>query len=155
MNKTIILGNLSRDIEKKEITKSGEESSFVYTSAIAHTRKFKKRDGTMGKEVMFLDIAFFGRLGENAFKFFKKGHRVLLEGRLKFSQWPDKENPPKKRSKHSLIVESFKIIEKREKSSEESSVVTNQKEEPQQESLSDYSLDSDNIEKDGFFPQDY
>ena len=114
MNKTIILGYLTRDVEKKEIKKEGSPTKIVYSSGIAHTRTFRKQDGSQSKEVMFIDITLFGRTGENVYKYFKSGSQILVEGRLKFSHWKDKQNPDRKKTKHSLIVTSFDFVGKKE-----------------------------------------
>jgi len=161
MNKTIILGYFTRDIEKKVIEKEGKPPMTIYTSGFGKTRKFKKRDGSIGKEVMFINITFYGQLGLNASKYFKKGSPALLEGRLQFSSWQDKNNPEIKRSKHNLLIEKFDFVgiktsetkENKSKQDEhnknDENVATHLDEE-----LPDERTDED-YEKDAFFPADY
>lgn len=104
-NKVVIVGNLTRDIEMK-FTPSGLA---VANTAIASTKKFKAQDGTQKEEVMFIDIAFFGRTAEVAQQYLRRGSKVLVEGRLKFDQWTDQNG--QKRSKHSVSVESMQMLD--------------------------------------------
>jgi len=104
-NKVIIVGNLTRDIEMK-FTQTGLG---IANTAIASTRKFKTQDGTQKEEVLFVDIAFFGRTAEIAQQYLKKGSKLLVEGRLKLDQWSDQTG--QKRSKHSVSVESMQMLD--------------------------------------------
>ena len=61
---------------------------------------------------MFIDISFFGRTAEVAHQYLKKGSKVLVDGRLKLDQWTDTSG--QKRSKHSLVVESMKMLSDRD-----------------------------------------
>jgi len=103
-NKVILVGNLTRDIEVK-FTAS---NLAIGSTGIATNRKFKNQMGEEKEEVMFLDITFFGRTAEIANQYLKRGSKVLVEGRLKLDQWTDQSG--QKRSKHSLVVESMKML---------------------------------------------
>ena len=81
----------------------------IGNTAIASTRKFKAMDGNQKEEVMFVDIAFFGRTAEVAQQYLRRGSKVLIEGRLKFDQWTDQNG--QKRSKHSVSVESMQMLD--------------------------------------------
>ena len=107
-NKVIIVGNLTRDIDMK-FTSSGLA---IANTAIASTRKFKSQNGTQKEEVMFVDIAFFGRTAEIVQQYLKRGSKVLIEGRLKFDQWTNQNG--QKRSKHSVSVESMQMLGSKE-----------------------------------------
>jgi len=103
-NKVILVGNLTRDIEVR-FTAS---NLAIGNTGIATNRKFKNNMGEEKEEVMFLDITFFGRTAEIANQYLKRGSKVLVDGRLKLDQWTDKNG--QKRSKHSLVVESMKML---------------------------------------------
>ena len=103
-NKLILVGNLTRDIELKY---SGGGSAIANT-AIATSRKFTS-NGEKKEEVCFVDITFFGRSGEVANQYLRKGSKILVEGRLKFDQWTDQQG--QKRSKHSVIVETMQMLD--------------------------------------------
>jgi len=103
-NKIILVGNLTRDIEVR-FTAS---NLAIGSTGIATNRKFKNQMGEEKEEVMFLDITFFGRTAEIVNQYLKRGSKILVDGRLKLDQWTDKSG--QKRSKHSLVVESMKML---------------------------------------------
>ncbi|WP_428738866.1 single-stranded DNA-binding protein [Sulfurimonas sp.] len=103
-NKIILVGNLTRDIELRY----SQGGSSIAKSAIATTRRFTS-NGEKKEEVCFVDITFFGRSGEIANQYLRKGSKILVEGRLNFEQWVDQNG--QKRSKHSVIVESMQMLD--------------------------------------------
>lgn len=107
-NKIILVGNLTRDIE----VRFSASNLAIGNTGIATNKKFKNQMGEEKEEVMFLDITFFGRTAEIANQYLKKGSKILVDGRLKLDQWTDKNG--QKRSKHSLVVESMKMLGERE-----------------------------------------
>ena len=109
-NKTIIVGNLTRDLELK-YTQGG---TAIGSTGIASTRKFKGGDGAMKEEVLFVDITFFGRTAEVANQYLKKGSKLLVEGRLKLDNWTDQNGG--KRSKHSIVVENMTMLDSKSSS---------------------------------------
>ena len=122
-NKIILVGNLTRDIEVR-FTAS---SLAIGNTGIATNKKFKNQMGEEKEEVMFIDITFFGRTAEIASQYLKKGSKILVEGRLKLDQWTDQSG--KKRSKHSLVVESMKMLGGREEDQFVGQVPTSDKQE--------------------------
>ena len=103
-NKVILVGNLTRDIELRY----SQNGSAIAKSAIATSRKFTV-NGEKREEVCFIDITFFGRSGEIANQYLRKGSKILVEGRLTFEQWVDQNGG--KRSKHSVTVESMQMLD--------------------------------------------
>lgn len=101
----IVAGNITRDIEMRN-TSAGLA---IANAGIAANRKFKSKTGENKEEVLFLDITFFGRTAEVAQQYLRKGSKVLVDGRLKLDQWTDTSG--QKRSKHSLVVESMKMLD--------------------------------------------
>jgi single-strand DNA-binding protein len=104
-NKIILVGNLTRDIELKY----AQGGSAIANTAIATSRKFTV-NGEKKEETCFVDITFFGRSGEVANQYLRKGSKILVEGRLKFDQWVD-QTSGQKRSKHSVIVETMQMLD--------------------------------------------
>ena len=76
MNKVILMGRLTRD---PEVRYTGAESSAVARYTLAVDRRFKK-DG--GDSADFIQCVAFGKSGEFAEKYFKKGTKVIVEGRI-------------------------------------------------------------------------
>ena len=104
-NKTIVVGNLTREIELKYLSTGSE----ITKSAIATTYKYKTATGEQKEEVCFLDFTIFGRTGEVANQYLKKGSKVLLEGRLVFEQWTAQDGSA--RSRHILRVDEMKMLD--------------------------------------------
>lgn len=101
MNSVHLMGNLTRDVE---IRNAG--SSQVGNFGLAINRKWKDKDGQQQEDVVFVDCEAWGRTAEVIAQYHGKGDRILVEGRLKFDSWEDK-NGGGKRSKLSVVVERF------------------------------------------------
>jgi len=115
LNKIIMMGNLTRDPESKQFTKSSEGQLLYYPSfckfGIAVNRKSKTTD-----EVCFVDVIAWGQLAEVCQKYLTKGKPVLVEGRLKLWQW---EKDGKQNSKHVIILENMQMISEPKNKKEE------------------------------------
>ena len=98
MNKVVLIGNLTRDIELR-YTQIGY---CVGNAGIAVTRKFKNAQGETVEETCFIDLKFFGRTAEVANQYLRKGSKLAVEGRLKLEQWQDQSG--QNRSKHGVEV---------------------------------------------------
>lgn len=77
MNKVMLMGRLTRDPEVRY--SQGANSIAVARYSLAVDRRFRK-DGE--PEADFLNIVAFGKAGEFAEKYFKKGMKVVVVGRL-------------------------------------------------------------------------
>lgn len=109
-NKTIMLGNLTRDIELKYLP----SGTAVANSALAINRRFKNKMGESQDETCFIDIAIFGRTAEVANQYLKRGSKILIEGRLKLDQWSDQSGA--KRSRHSIVVDTMQMLDSKQDS---------------------------------------
>lgn len=103
-NKIILVGNLTRDIELRY----SQAGMGIASTAIATTRKYTS-NGEKKEEVCFVDITFFARSAEVANQYLRKGSKILVEGRLNFDQWVDKDG--QKKSKHSVVVETMQMLD--------------------------------------------
>jgi single-strand DNA-binding protein len=104
-NKVILVGNLSRDIELRY----AQTGTAIARTGLATNRRRRDSSGKNIDEVMFIDITFFGRSGEIANQYLRKGSKILVEGRLQFEQWVDHNN--QKQSRHSVIVENMQMLD--------------------------------------------
>ena len=105
MNKVILIGNLTRDIELKYTPKG----TAVGSVGIALNRKWTTEAGEKKEEVTFVDCEAWGRTAEVIGEWAKKGDKIMFEGRLKLDEWDDKETG-KKRSKIKVIIESMELL---------------------------------------------
>lgn len=104
LNKVLIAGNLTRDIETRYTPKGLAVGKF----GIAINRKWKSDGGETKEEVTFIDVDAFGRTAEVIAQYLKKGDPIFIEGRLKLDQWEDKQTH-QKRSKLCVVAESFQF----------------------------------------------
>lgn len=102
MNKVVVIGNLTRDVE----TRTTQGGQTIGKIGLALTRKFKGQDGSVKEEVCFVDCKMFGGQADNAMKYLAKGSKVAIGGRLFQEQWVDKQG-----AKHSKIVIIAETIE--------------------------------------------
>lgn len=105
MNKVILLGNLTRDPDLRYTPKGAAACGF----GLAINTRYTTQAGEERDEVCFVDIDVFGRSGENAGKYLKKGSPVLIEGRLRLEQWDDRQTG-QKRTRLKVLAEKVQFI---------------------------------------------
>jgi len=88
MNKVILMGRLTAEPDLKYSSKDTSMAIARYTLAV--DRRFaKKEDGN--KATDFIRCVSFGKAAEFASKYFHKGQRVLVEGRLQIGEFTNKD----------------------------------------------------------------
>ena len=100
LNNVIIAGNITGEIEHKEVG-NGSVASF----SIALNEKFKKADGSMGDKVHYIEVEAWGKTGEFIKNYFSKGKGICITGSLAQDRWEDSASG-QKRSK--IKVKAFK-----------------------------------------------
>lgn len=104
MNKVILLGRLTKDPEMR-YTQSAEPMAIArYTVAV--NRRFK-RDGEQDAD--FIPCVAFGKAGEFAEKYFKKGMMVCVSGRIQVRSWEDQSG--QKRWSTEVVLEEQDFAE--------------------------------------------
>ena len=86
MNKVILMGRLTRDPEIRY--SQGERSTAVARYSLAVNRTFK-RDGDPDAD--FINCVAFGRQAEFAEKYFHKGIRIVITGRIQTGSYTNKD----------------------------------------------------------------
>ena len=85
MNKVILMGRLARD---PEVRYGGANNTAVAKYSLAVPRKFK-RDGD--QECDFINCVAFGKLGEFAEKYLRKGTKIAVAGRIQTGSYTSKD----------------------------------------------------------------
>lgn len=85
LNKVFVLGNLTRDPERRNLP-SGQA---VCNFGLATNRFYTDKDGQKQQVAEFHNIVAFGNLAEIASQYLKKGSLALIEGRLQTRNWQD------------------------------------------------------------------
>ena len=78
LNKVILIGNLGADPE----TRFMQDQTCVCNLRLATTEKFKNRAGEQQEKTEWHRVVLWGRLGEIANQYLKKGARVYIEGKI-------------------------------------------------------------------------
>jgi len=107
-NKVLLMGNLTRDIEVRQIGSGQSVANF----GLAVTHKYRTAAGENREETTFVDCEMWGKRGEAMARYLSKGKPVFIEGRLKLDTWQDK-NDGSNRSKLRVVAESFEFIDSR------------------------------------------
>lgn len=99
LNRTVLMGRLTRDPELRHTGKGTAVASF----SLAVDRPFKGQDGK--KQTDFIDIVAWGNTADFAARYFTKGRMAVVEGRLQTRDWQAKDGG--KRRSVEVIAESL------------------------------------------------
>ncbi|MCP5151743.1 MAG: single-stranded DNA-binding protein [Ectothiorhodospiraceae bacterium] len=88
INKVILVGNLGADPESRT-TPSG---TTVTNARLATSESWRDRQsGEQQERTEWHTVVFFGRLGEIAAQYLRKGRQVYVEGSLRTRKWQDRD----------------------------------------------------------------
>ncbi|MFI4881770.1 MAG: single-stranded DNA-binding protein [Phycisphaerales bacterium JB064] len=104
MNSVNLMGRLGRDVELRYTS----NNNAVAALSVAVEDRYRAKDGTTKKSVVWVECEAWGKVAETIARYFKKGDKILLEGRLKLDQW---EQDGQKRSKLKVALNNFHFIE--------------------------------------------
>ena len=90
LNKVLLAGRLTRD---PELRYTGANVPFC-KMGLAVSRIYRTKDGERREETVFVDVTAWRGTAEYCGERLRKGNPVLVEGRLRSSEWEDKENGP-------------------------------------------------------------
>ncbi|MBZ4039508.1 MAG: single-stranded DNA-binding protein [Lysobacterales bacterium RIFOXYD1_FULL_69_11] len=91
INKVILVGNLGNDPEMK-YTQGGMA---VCTLSLATTSVRKDRDGNTQEKTEWHRVKLFGKLGEIAGEYLKKGRQVYIEGSIRYDKFTGQDGVEK------------------------------------------------------------
>jgi single-strand DNA-binding protein len=103
INKAIIIGNLTRDPEKKALP----NGTIVTSLSLATNRVWKDKDGNKQDSTDYHNVVIFGRPAETAAQYLKKGQSAYIEGRLQTRSWDDKDG--KKQYRTEIVADSVQF----------------------------------------------
>lgn len=112
INRVELTGNLTRDPELRS-TASGTS---VLSFGVAVSDRVKNpQTGEWEDRPNFVDCTMWGKRAESVSRFLSKGTKVAIEGKLRWSQWEDK-NGGGKRSKLDVVVDEIEFMSQRQDS---------------------------------------
>lgn len=109
INKVIIAGNITREIETKDLPNGG----LVARVGIAVNEKWKDAQDRKIEEAYFFDCVGFGSTAKFLRDYGGKGRKLFVEGRLKQERWEEKETGTK-RSATRIVIERAQFLDWRE-----------------------------------------
>lgn len=105
MNKVILIGNLTKDVE---VRYTQTNNTMVASFSIAVSRKLKK-DGEQTAD--FINIVAWGKTAEFVSKYFSKGMKIAIVGRIQTRTYDDDKGV-----KHyitEVVAEEVEFVEKK------------------------------------------
>jgi len=88
VNKVVLVGNLGQDPDMRYMP----SGSAVTNIRIATSEQWKdKQTGEAKERTEWHSVTLFGRLGEIAAEYLRKGSQVYIEGKLRTRKWQDKQ----------------------------------------------------------------
>lgn len=107
MNKVILVGRLTRDPEVRY--SAGDNSMAIARYSLAVDRRGRRDNNSEQPTADFINIVAFGRDGEFAEKYLRKGMKILVEGRIQTGSYTNKEG--QKIYTTDVVVERHEFVE--------------------------------------------
>lgn len=116
LNKVMLIGRLTRDVEVRAFSNGGKVAKFGYA-----VNNRVKRDNNWVDDPVFLNVEAFNRgenggLADRCERFLRKGSQCYIEGHLVLDQWTSQAG--EKRSAIKIVVERMELLDGRPVSSE-------------------------------------
>lgn len=104
LNKVLLIGRLTRDPEARYTPSGAAVTEFGFA-----VNRYYTVNGERKEDTCFLDISAWGRLGELARNYLRKGRQAYIEGHLTFSEWQTQEG--QKRSKIRVVADNIQFLD--------------------------------------------
>ena len=116
MNKIILLGRLTKDVELRYTQTS---NTAVASFTLAVNRRFVKEGEE--RQTDFINIVAWNKLAETSSNYLKKGMQVVVTGRLQNRSWDDEQG--QKRYVTEVIVEELEFVESKKSQGADDSIL--------------------------------
>ena len=107
INRVTISGNLGTEPELRATSGGMAVLSFQ----VAVSDRVKQQDGTWTDRPNWVSCTMFGTRAEKLAQYLHKGSKVVIEGKLRYSQW---EKDGQKRSKLEVIAEELEFMSRQD-----------------------------------------
>ncbi len=104
LNCVVLAGNLTRDPELRAIPSGAN----VLEMGMAINDNYRNKAGETVESTCFVEVVVWGRQAENCAQYLRKGSPVLVEGRLQYDQWENKEG--EKRSRLRVVASRVQFL---------------------------------------------
>lgn len=111
LNKVMLIGRLTRDVEIRTFSNGGKVAKFGYA-----VNNRTKRDNNWVDDPVYLNVEAFNRgenggLADRCERFLKKGSQCFIEGHLVLDQWTSQSG--EKRTAIKVVVEKMELLDGR------------------------------------------
>lgn len=110
LNKVILIGRLTRDVEVRAFSNGGKVAKFGYA-----VNNRVKRDNNWVDDPVYLNVEAFNRgesgLADRCERFLRKGSQCYIEGHLVLDQWTAQSG--EKRSAIKVVMERLELLDGR------------------------------------------
>lgn len=103
-NHVQLIGNLGNDPDCK-YTQGGMAVTKI---SLATTSKRKDKDGNVQENTQWHRVTFFGKLGEIAGEYLKKGQTISVQGSIRYDKYTDKDGI--ERYSTDIIADQMKML---------------------------------------------
>ena len=110
LNKVILIGNVGKDPETRKFA-----DTMVCNLTLATTEKYKDKDGNLKDATEWHNLQIWGKLGEIAEKYVKKGSQIYVEGKIKQRAYETEKGQKKYITE--IIVSELKLLGKKDATS--------------------------------------
>lgn len=109
INRVMVTGNLTKDPDTRQVA----SGMTVMTMRVAvNDRRKNSSTGQWEDSPNYFDVVMFGSRAESLSRFVKKGTKIAVDGKLRWSEW---ENPAgEKRSKIEIVADDVELLTPRE-----------------------------------------
>ncbi len=104
VNKVIIVGNLGRDPETRQLPSGGQVTNLAVATSRSYTNK---SNNERVEETEWHRIAVFGKQAESCERYLAKGRQVYVEGRLKTTSY---EKDGQKRYSTDIVADVVQFL---------------------------------------------
>nr|WP_279040600.1 single-stranded DNA-binding protein [Snodgrassella alvi] len=104
VNKVILVGRLGRDPETRYMPNGDAITNF----SLATDEQWRDRNGERQTRTEWHNVSLYGRLGEIAGQYLRKGSQVFIEGKIQSRKYTDKDGI--ERMAYNIIGNEMKML---------------------------------------------
>ena len=120
INKVFLTGNLTKD---PELRRSANGLAVLDMRIAVNDNVKNSVTGEWDERPNYFAMTMFGSRAEGVSRFLKRGSKVSVEGKLRWSEWNDKDTGDK-RSKVEVIVDNIEFMTRAEQYEPESAPIS-------------------------------
>ena len=135
VNRVILIGNLGKDPEIRNLEGGVKKASF----SLATTESYKGKNGEKVDSTEWHNIVLWRGLAEVAENYLKKGNTIYVEGKIRTRDWTDKDG--NKRYTTEIIADNMVMLGGRREQSDNSYSGPQKQEKPASQEPPDQNID--------------